>query len=203
MPLGSSSTCPGESCKVILDDGSSTGDGIYWIDPDADGVTSDAIQVHCNMDENGGGWTLAASISASNDNHLLSSAVDSDGNGLVSDDGVGEKLDDTVIDALWSDRIWIRIDGGSGDIHCELANQPTGFDTWSATGNYTCGYTFAGTSDQLYTQNENGPAVWRNYDYRAYNNPYSGCFGAAATYVPSGNGGCGYHPSRAGALWIR
>ncbi|MDP6933090.1 MAG: hypothetical protein QGG40_09245, partial [Myxococcota bacterium] len=143
------------------------------------------------------------SINKDNDNHLDSGEVDSDGNGVVSDNGAGDKLDDDVIDTLWTDRIWVEIDSGSGDIHCELANQPSGYDTWSVTGSMTCGYTFSNTTDQSYTEGWAGPGVWQNYDYRSYDNPYSGCYGAAAASVPSGAGGCSNHPSRNGGLWVR
>jgi hypothetical protein len=86
--------------------------------------------------------------------------VDSDGDGMVDDDGAGDKLDDAIIDALWTDRVWVRIDGGSGDIHCELANQPSGYDTWSAVGSYHCGYTFSSTTTHSYTEGWSGPALW-------------------------------------------
>ena len=43
----------GLSCKEILDNGGSNGDGIYWIDPEATG----AFEVYCDMTTDNGGWT--------------------------------------------------------------------------------------------------------------------------------------------------
>jgi hypothetical protein len=50
---GGSENCAAESCKTILDDGYSTGDGNYWIDPDGTG----SFEVYCNMTTDSGGWT--------------------------------------------------------------------------------------------------------------------------------------------------
>ena len=45
-----------EDCSMILDNGLSTEDGIYEIDP---GKLDDPFEVYCDMSSEGGGWTLA------------------------------------------------------------------------------------------------------------------------------------------------
>ena len=190
----------GINCLDIIQADSSAADGYYTIDPTGTGI---GVDVYCNMTDNGGGWTLAVSISASNQNHYNAGAYDDDGDDIVTYATIGEKYDDVFIDALWTERIWIDIHSGSGDIHCERSNQPFG-QGWSAFEEPICGYSFSSTMNSPNSSCSTcGPNVWENYDYRAYRNPYPGCNGASATVVPSGSGGCGYHPSRSGYLWVR
>lgn len=57
-------TKAGTSCQDILTTntaaGEKIGDGVYWLDPEADG--KGAFRVWCDQTVNGGGWTLAAKM---------------------------------------------------------------------------------------------------------------------------------------------
>ncbi|MEC7985385.1 MAG: MopE-related protein [Myxococcota bacterium] len=48
--------CPATNCNEILNLGLSSSSGVYTIDPDGDGS---GVETYCDMDTDGGGWTLA------------------------------------------------------------------------------------------------------------------------------------------------
>jgi len=53
--LGGTAANPARSCTDVLDQGQACGDRSYWIDPTG-GPISDALEVYCDMTEDGGAW---------------------------------------------------------------------------------------------------------------------------------------------------
>ena len=48
------------NCKVLKEKSPNAVSGVYWIDPDG-GSRSNAFQVYCDQQTDGGGWTLVYS----------------------------------------------------------------------------------------------------------------------------------------------
>jgi hypothetical protein len=64
---GVSLDCGALSCNEIYTMGYSTGDGVYWLNPDGNGV----FEAYCDMTADDGGWTLAAKIESGSSSQWL------------------------------------------------------------------------------------------------------------------------------------
>jgi hypothetical protein len=70
-PVGAGSTCPAESCEHVKNEGDTTLDGTYWLDP-----TGTAVQAYCDLNTDGGGWTRVLSYEVTDDSFVTLGAQD-------------------------------------------------------------------------------------------------------------------------------
>jgi hypothetical protein len=127
---------PGRTCKDIKTRQPSFGDGIYWIDPEADG---NPMQVHCDMTRAGGGWTLGLKVWYQSGIFGSSAAAGTINDGLIFRGGNYKLSDDDIRDIVGPTNNFDVLMDQQG----HRAAYSSGNYEYATLTNYTGSFTFA------------------------------------------------------------
>lgn len=124
-----------KSCKEILDAGLSTGTGLYTIDPDGDSP-SNAFQVWCDMNTDGGGWTKVLQYGGGA--NMASPGPVGTGTTWMTTETTGGKLSDLQINMIPGSEYLVHTsDGSYGGMRWGTFKPPSPITWQSGTGVYT------------------------------------------------------------------
>jgi hypothetical protein len=183
-------TPAGMSCATIHAQSSGLPSGIYSIQPAG---ISQSFQVYCDMETDGGGWTLVARMLGGSRDHVNVNAI---GTITAQHQGMVAKLADATINAISHSYYRMTCNGLTDFLKYNNGwSSIAGNNTPYWTGNYKAGdWAQASAGKWLYNANSSdsdaGGGSWPDYD--------------AVQYNADGQNGCyqdGY--SRDGVLWIK
>ena len=195
---GTTQASAADSCEGIHTLAPALTSGMFWVDPDADGDTSNAIEVYCNMADNDGGWTLAARMV----NGSWCHTGDVNAVGALTDPAqpACAKLSDAQIRDLYSDQFWLSC-GTTTPERWGTIDSIANFNVNSSTGNknMTWSRTYGGAN---YSGTDNSCCNFGDYSYGPgnliiysiavgynggnYTANWSGCYNSSAGWHQDG-----------------
>jgi hypothetical protein len=115
---GLSSGSAAISAKQLSNDGLSSGDGLYWIDPDGSGGVS-PFQTYFDMTTEGGGWTLGVQSTMSAIGSLSLSSFVGDASGISGGASVSFDLSALILNRAADYMFW------TGDFNYQIISNKT------------------------------------------------------------------------------